>query len=123
MKHNKTRKHGKKAVKTPLPSSEWEYTENNPGKFMVKDAFFGFLDGVKATIKKNPEYVNYSSQYYDGMTALIAAARGGHENIVKFLLSLEKGKKVDQNAVDSCGKSAKIWAKEKGHLDILEMLK
>jgi ankyrin repeat protein len=122
MKHNNTRKRGKKVVvDIPLPSSDWEYTENNPGKFLVKDAFFGFLDGVKAAIKKNPEYVNYSSHYYNDMTALIAASRGGHEKIVKFLLSLEK--KVNRNAVDSSGKSAIMWAKENGYLAIVEMLK
>jgi ankyrin repeat protein len=107
-------------VDIPLPSSDWEYTENNPGKFLVKDAFFGFLDSVKTTLKKNPEYVDYHSQYYDGMTALIAASRGGHRAIVKHLLLYDG--KMDINAIDSYGKTALMWAAEEGHVEIIKLL-
>jgi ankyrin repeat protein len=61
--------------------------------------------------------VNVKNNY--GKTALIAAAGGGHTDIVKFLLS----KVADVNVKNEYGNTALMAAAEGGHTNIIELLK
>ena len=57
---------------------------------------------------------------HNGYTALMAAARKGHTDIVKMLLSLP-GHQLD--TTDDYDKTALDYAKENEHAEIVEMLR
>ena len=57
---------------------------------------------------------------HNGYTALMAAARKGHTDIVKMLLSLPDHQ---LDTTDNCDKTALDYAKENEHAEIIEMLR
>jgi ankyrin repeat protein len=77
----------------------------------------GDLEKVKALLKRRPDLV-FSKNAHLGQTPLIAAARGGYEEIVKLLLA----NRSDVNARDNAEISALIWAASGGHKDVVELL-
>lgn len=91
-----------------------------PGSFgpdsFILDAGNGNLDGVQRALNggKNPNEVEKS----DGSSALIAAAKGNHVNVMEVLIR----DRVLIDLKDKTGNTALNWAAERGHADAVMVL-
>merc|ERR1712156_1350469 len=76
---------------------------------LIEEAFKGKTETVMALLKDN----NKDYQDKNGRTVLIAAAEGGHEQLVSKLIKFG----VDLRKENDQGVNAFILAAEKGHLE------
>ncbi|RGP80571.1 hypothetical protein FLONG3_1310 [Fusarium longipes] len=80
----------------------------------------GHVDIVNMILSRSPNdgfMIDWRDHW--GSTPLSIAARQGHEEIVNILLDT---KLVDTNSSDDLGRTIIWWAKNQGHLDVLDLL-
>ena len=82
----------------------------------VRLRFYGTLNIILYTYSTGKAKVNATSKA--GNTALIWAARNGHLNIVKLLMSFD----ADINVVNKKGYTALLWATQNEHYEISKKL-
>ena len=65
------------------------------------------------------EKVAFNQAEHDGHTALIYAAKNGHDRVVELLL---KKCTIDVNAAEMWGSTALIWAARNGYEKVVQQL-
>ena len=85
---------------------------------VIKGAHSGNVTMVEAALRENATALLKRTYFDHGVTAMMAAARDGHTDVVKLLL--EKGANV--HAQDSDGWTALMYAAEGGHFELTKTL-
>ncbi|MBI2841463.1 MAG: tetratricopeptide repeat protein [Acidobacteria bacterium] len=91
----------------------WVVSDRRLSEYLNTASYLGDLDSVKLWLDAG---VRPDAKGED--TALITAVRGGHANVVKFLLA----RGMNAASRNSAGKSALDFARESGRPDLAEML-
>jgi len=91
-------------------------TMSSPGARVVAAAAAGDLEGLQTLVQDDNKVLH--ERDWDDLTALIAAASGGHLKIVQYLVASG----LDVNAHDKDGITALHEASVLGHLDICKYL-
>lgn len=110
---------------TPLTAMHLQFaspsdiaTMASPGARLVAAATEGDQKAIEQLLKEGV-VDDVNTRDWDGLTALIPAASGGHFNLVKWLVSEQK---MDVNAADKDGITALMEASIMGHADIVDFL-
>ena len=80
-------------------------------------AYFGLIDILRLLMENGNVNVNWKDSH--GRTALLWAARNGHEAFVKFML--ETGK-AEVDSKDEDGWTSLLWAAQNGHEAVVKLL-